>query len=95
MEILAVKPDHEINNNVIQPFFAGASQGSVYMKETGTVHFNILNAIGQVVQDLCIEKKVTGRFIYNLNKINFPVHGIYVIRLDTESGSAVKRVIFY
>ena len=63
------------------------------MKNPGTVHLTLLNATGDVVQELCNEKKVSGSYVFNLGNLKNLSSGIYFIRLDTESGSAVKRAL--
>ena len=70
-----------------------STQASLYMKNPGTVHLTLLNATGEVVQELCNEKKVSGSYVFNLGNLKNLSSGIYFIRLDTESGSAVKRAL--
>ena len=70
-----------------------STQASLYMKNPGTVRLTLLNATGDLVQELCNEKNVSGSYIFNMGNLKNLSSGIYFIRLDTESGSAVKRAM--
>ncbi len=73
-------------NEVVNSIYPNPTSGDLNINATAMTHVSVYNAMGQMVYD----QNVTGdNMILNMGQYEA---GVYMVRIDTENGSSVKRI---
>ena len=73
-------------NGIVRALFPNPTNSNVTIQAPGMNHITVVNALGQVVYDLDLK---ADEYILNMSQFNA---GMYMVRISTEYGVAVKRV---
>ena len=73
-------------NEVVNAIYPNPTSGDLHINATAMTHVTVFNAMGQMVYD----QDVNGdEMVINMGQYEA---GVYMVRIDTENGSSVKRI---
>ena len=73
-------------NEIVSAIYPNPTSGDLSIKAAGMTHVSVFNAMGQMVYDQAVD---ADELVLNMGQYEA---GVYMVRIDTENGSSVKRI---
>ena len=73
-------------NAIVSAIYPNPTSGDLHINATAMTHVSVYNAMGQMVYDQAVSGD---ELIINMGQFEA---GVYMVRIDTENGSSVKRI---
>ena len=71
---------------IVSAIYPNPTSGDLHINATAMTHVSVFNAMGQMVYDQAVDADEL-----TLNMSQYEA-GVYMVRIDTENGSSVKRI---